>query len=108
MPLQAKRSAAAAESSDEEEDYQQLPSKGASHARSDSTDVDSDAESDAVGGIKHSALVGEDISDLDYLKSKMKAGLGQQDSEHRASSQTSSLTDTGQGAQATKLSQVKS
>ena len=109
--LQAKRSTAAADTSEEEDDYQELPSTGLSHAHSNSSesdsDADSDADSDTVGGVKDSAVVNEDISDLDYLKSRMKAGLGQQDSEHRASSQTSSLTDTGQGEQASKLSQVK-
>lgn len=87
----------ASESSDEEEDYQELPSNRASDAHSDGSEADSDSL-DGADGLKDAALVDEGVSDLDYLKSRMKAGVGQHDTEDKTSSQTSSLTDTGQGA----------
>ncbi len=100
--LQTKRKsdAEAAASSDEEEDYQELPSGRDSDAQP-ASDVDTDEEeSDIQGGTdssKDAAVLDEGMSDLDYLRSRMKAGVGQRDPEERSSSQTSSLTDTGQG-----------
>lgn len=87
----------APESSDEEEEYQELPSSRASDAHSDGSEADSESL-DGADGLKDAAVVDEGVSDLDYLKSRMKAGLDQRDTEDKTSSQTSSLTDTGQGA----------
>lgn len=50
-----------------------------------------------MGGAKDAAVTDEGMSDLDYLKSRMRAGVGQRGIEEKTSSQTSSLTDTGQG-----------
>lgn len=94
--MQVKRGTAAAESSDEEEDYQELPSPPASDAHSDGSDADSDSQ-DGPDGVKDAAVVDEGVSDLDYLKSRMRAGVGGQGADKETSSQTSSLTDTGQG-----------
>lgn len=95
--LQGKRTTNVGEDSDEEEEYQELPSSRASDADSDGSDADSDSQ-DGADGAKDAAVVDEGVSDLDYLKSRMKAGVGQQGIEYKTSSQTSSLTDTGQGA----------
>ena len=95
--MQVKFGTAAAESSDEEEDYQELPSPPASDARSDGSDADSDLQ-DGPDGVKDAAVVDEGVSDLDYLKSRMRAGVGARGADKDTSSQTSSLTDTGQGA----------
>lgn len=94
--FQVKRGTAPADSSDEEEDYQELPSCMASDAHSDGSDADSDLQAGPDGG-KDAAVVDEGVSDLDYLKSRMKAGIGKRDADKETSSQTSSLTDTGQG-----------
>ena len=94
--LQDKRTTEAAETSDEEEEYQELPSSRASDADSDKSDADSESQ-DGVDGAKDAAVIDEGVSDLDYLKSRMKAGVGQRGNEDKTSSQTSSLTDTGQG-----------
>ena len=94
--MQAKRTTNAAEDSDQEEEYQELPSSRASDARSDGSGSDSESE-DGVDDAKDAAVIDEGVSDLDYLKSRMKAGVSQQGSEDKTSSQTSSLTDTGQG-----------
>ncbi|KAL3138544.1 hypothetical protein ABBQ32_006320 [Trebouxia sp. C0010 RCD-2024] len=91
---QVKRGAAAAESSDEEEDYQELPSNLASDAHSDGSEADSDSQ-DGPDGVKDAAVVDEGVSDLDYLKSRMRVGVRGADKE--TSSQTSSLTDARQG-----------
>lgn len=82
----AKRSASAAVSSDEEEEYQELPS---------SRDSDSASDSD-VEDQPDAAVLDEGVSDMDYLKSRMKSTVGAVDVEERSSSQTSSLTDTHQ------------
>ena len=96
--MQEKHGTAAAESSDGEEDYQELPSSRASDAQSDGSDADSDLQ-DGADGVKDAAVIDEGVSDLDYLKSRMKAGVGQRGTEEKTSSQTSSMTDTGQGGQ---------
>lgn len=95
--MQGKRTANVAEDSDAEEEYQELPSSRASDADSDGSDADSDSQ-DGVDGAKDAAVTDEGVSDLDYLKSRMKAGVGLRGNEDKTSSQTSSLTDTGQGA----------
>ena len=82
----AKRSATAADSSDDEAEYQDLPS---------SRDADSASNSD-VEDQPDAAVLDEGLSDMDYLKSRMKADAGAADVEERSSSQTSSLTDTHQ------------
>lgn len=94
LHMQVKRGAAAAESSDEEEDYQELPSNLASDAHSDGSEADSDSQ-DGPDGVKDAAVVDEGVSDLDYLKSRMRVGVRGADKE--TSSQTSSLTDARQG-----------
>ncbi len=81
----------AARSSDEEEDYQELPSGR-----------DSDAHPAAEANTaRDAAVLDEGVSDLDYLRSRMKAGVGQAGADDKADSETSSLTDTGPGKEAT-------
>lgn len=93
-----KRKDNAADSSDDEDDYQELPSGNGTAAQTD--DSDSDAE-DAEAAGQDAAVLDEGLSDLDYLKSRMKSHVDtQQEVDDRSSSQTSSLTDThGQAAE---------
>ena len=94
----------AARSSDEEEDYQELPSSRDSDAHpaadSDTDHNDSDL-ADEANTARDAAVLDEGVSDLDYLKSRMKAGVGQAEADDKADSETSSLTDTGPGKEAT-------
>ena len=94
----------AARSSDEEEDYQELPSSRESDAHpaadSDTEHDDSDL-ADEANTARDAAVLDEGVSDLDYLKSRMKAGVGQAEADDKADSETSSLTDTGPGKEAT-------
>ena len=85
----AKLASAVDNSSDEEEEYQELPSSRDSDASaSDSGDEDQP--------VQDAAVLDEGVSDLDYLKSRMKSRIVHQDADERSSSQTSSLTDTHQ------------
>lgn len=100
--MQAK---SAVQSSDDEDDYQELPSGRASDAHpasdADTDSADSDLE-DRAGTDKDAAVLDEGVSDLDYLRSRVKAGVGRLDTEEQSSSQTSSRTDTTPGAHITK------
>ena len=105
--LQTKHNAIAyeaARSSDEEEGYQELPSSRDSDAYpavdSDTEHDDSDL-ADEANTARDAALLDEGVSDLDYLKSRMKAGVGQAEADDKADSEASSLTDTGPGKEAT-------
>lgn len=95
--LQGTRATDAAETSDEDDDYQELPSSRASDADSDGSDADTESQK-GMDGAKDAAVIDEGVSDLDYLKSRMTAGVGQRGNEDKTSSQTSSLTDTRHGA----------
>lgn len=94
-PSQAKASSKAAKqsievaenSSDDEEEYQELPSAPGSDADESASDIEEQPTGDA-------AVLDEGISDLEYLKSRVRANVGAQDGT--SSSQTSSLTDTHQ------------
>ncbi len=105
--LQTKHNAIAneaARSSDEEEDYQELPSSRDSdaHPAADSdTDHDDSDLADEANTARNAAVLDEGVSDLDYLKSRMKAGVGQAEADDKVDSETSSLTDTGPGEEAT-------
>ena len=84
----------AADGSDDEDSYQELPSNDDTAARTD--DSDSGAEAAALDA----AVLDDGVSDLDYLKSRMKPHVGtQQQPDDRSSSQTSSLTDTHEQAE---------
>ena len=89
------------QSSDDEDDYQELPSGRDSDAHpasdADTDSADSDLE-DGTGTDKDAAVLDEGVSDLDYLRSRVKAGVGRLDTEEQSSSQTSSCTDTTPGA----------
>lgn len=90
----------AARSSDEEEDYQELPTSRDSDAHpaaESDTDNDDSDPADEADTARDAALLDEGVSDLDYLKSRMKAGIGQAEADDKADSETSSLTDTGPG-----------
>ena len=85
----AKLASAVDNSSDKEEEYQELPSSRDSDASaSDSGDEDQP--------VQDATVLDEGVSDLDYLKSRVKSRVEHQDAEERSSSQTSSLTDTHQ------------
>ena len=106
VTLQTKHSAisnVAARSSDDEEDYQELPSRDSdAHPASESdTDNDDSNLADEVDTARDAAVLDEGVSDLDYLKSRMKPGIGQAEADDKADSETSSLTDTGPGKEAT-------
>lgn len=106
VTLQTKHNAisnVAARSSDEEEDYQELPSRDSdAHPASESdTDNDDSNLADEVDTARDAAVLDEGVSDLDYLKSRMKPGIGQAEADDKADSETSSLTDTGPGKEAT-------
>ncbi len=73
VTLQTKHSAisnVAARSSDEEEDYQELPSRDSdAHPASESdTDNDDSDLADEVDTARDAAVLDEGVSDLDYLK----------------------------------------
>ena len=90
----------AGQSSDEEDDYQELPSSRDSDAQLASeadTDGDESGLDSARDRERDAAVMDEGVSDLDYLKSRMKANVGQTNPGEGSSSQTSSMTDTGQG-----------
>jgi hypothetical protein len=106
VTLQTKHNAisnVAARSSDDEEDYQELPSRDSdAHPASESdTDNDDSNLADEVDTARDAAVLDEGVSDLDYLKSRMKPGIGQAEADDKADSETSSLTDTGPGKEAT-------
>ena len=107
VPLQTEHNAIAneaARSSDEEEDYQELPTSRDSDAHpaaESDTDNDDSDPADEADTARDAALLDEGVSDLDYLKSRMKAGIGQAEADDKADSETSSLTDTGPGKEAT-------
>jgi len=107
VTLQIKHNATAneaARSSDEEEDYQELPSSRDSDAHpaaESDTDHDDSDLADEANTARDAAVLDEGVSDLDYLKSRMKAGVGQAEADDKADSETSSLTDTGPGKEAT-------
>jgi len=106
VTLQIKHNATAneaARSSDEEEDYQELPSSRDSDAHpaaESDTDHDDSDLADEANTARDAAVLDEGVSDLDYLKSRMKAGVGQAEADDKADSETSSLTDTGPGKKA--------
>ena len=106
VTLQTKHTAItneAARSSDEEEDYQELPSSrdtDAHPASESGTDNDDLEVADEANTARDAAVLDEEVSGLDYLRSRMKAGVGQAEADDKADSETSSLTDTGPGEEA--------
>ena len=100
MQDQRKRQIGAVHSSDDEDQYQDLPSKQDSEAAQLASDADTD---DSESGLNDTAIdkddvvMDEGVSDLDYLKSRTNTNVVQARDEDETTSQTSSWTDTGQG-----------
>ena len=96
-----KRQVEAEDGSDDEDQYQDLPSNRDSEAAQLASDADPDVNESGLDDAEidmEEAIMDEGISDLDYLKSRMKASVAQaSDEDEPSTSQTSSLTDTGQG-----------
>ena len=100
MQARAVIKASAMDVSEDEEDYQELPSSRDSDAQPASDPAAEEDQSDLEDAAPHSkdaVVLDEGVSDLDYLRSRMKAGVGQAEPDDKSNSQTSSLTDTGQG-----------